>query len=243
MSAHADGAPTHAPPRITEQAAQHAAVGEALLYAEQLLQRDATTKVTISVASSTTLHHLTTNHSPDGARPGKAGAAAHTAAANSDELPTTRKQQQLSLRQRLDSHKRPREQGAGLGTATGQAENDGDPGTGVDGSSMRRQRRENEPRGEKRGRDTSAPPKKHPPTVGPAHQSLNLRNRKKIAVLHSKYPGRLRLRAPPEATPAALLRQATVAARMRDVRVLTSATGREKSVHQWTELHTWDPGD
>ena len=59
--------------------------------------------------------------------------------------------------------------------------------------------------------------------------------------VQNKYPGRLRLRAPPEATPAALLRQATSAARINDARVVTSASGREKS--QWMELRSWDPGD
>ena len=71
----------------------------------------------------------------------------------------------------------------------------------------------------------------------------NLRNREKIAALHRTYPGRLHLRAPPEATPVALLRQATSAARINDARVLTTASGREKSIHQWEELRMFDPGD
>ena len=49
------------------------------------------------------------------------------------------------------------------------------------------------------------------------------------------------VRAPLEATPVTLLRQATSAACMNDARVLTAASGREKSIHQWTELHTFDP--
>ena len=61
VSAHAGSAPAHAPPRVTEQAAQQAAVQEALLYAEQLLQNEAATKVTISVAS-TEQHHATPPH-------------------------------------------------------------------------------------------------------------------------------------------------------------------------------------
>ena len=51
---------------------------------------------------------------------------------------------------------------------------------------------------------------------------------------HRSRPGDLR--APPEATPVALLRQATSAARINDARVLTAASGREKSIHQWKEL-------
>ena len=54
---------------------------------------------------------------------------------------------------------------------------------------------------------------------------------------------RLQLRTPPEATPIALLRQATSAARINDARVLTTASGREKSIHQWEELRMFDPGD
>ena len=46
-----------------------------------------------------------------------------------------------------------------------------------------------------------------------------------------------------EATPVALLRQATSAARINDARVLTTASGREKSIHQWEELRMFDPGD
>ena len=43
--------------------------------------------------------------------------------------------------------------------------------------------------------------------------------------------------------PVALLRQATSAARINDARVLTAASGREKSIHQWKELRTFDPGE
>ena len=240
VSAHADGAPAHAPPRVTEQAAQHAAVGEALLYAEQLLQQDTTTRVTVSVASSTTLHHLTTNGGSGGARPGAAGAAPSQAATSGGTLPVTKKQQQLSLRQRMDSHKRPRGgQDEGLDTATDQAESGGGPTAETSGPSAKRQRRESEPRGTKRGRETSTPRK----TDGPAHQLQSSKNREKLRALQNTYPGRLRLRAPPEATPTALLRQATSAARMNDARVVTSASGREKSIHQWMELRSWDPGD
>ena len=53
----------------------------------------------------------------------------------------------------------------------------------------------------------------------------------------------LQLRAPPQATPVALLRQATSVARINDARVLTTASGREKSIHQWEELRMFDPGD
>ena len=141
---------------------------------------------------------------------------------------------------RLDSHKRPRGgQDGSLDTTTNQAENDGGPTAEASGPSAQRQRRENEPRGTKRGRETPTPQK----TDGPAHQLQSSRNREKFRALQTKYPGRLRLRAPPEATPTALLRQATSAARINDARVVTSASGREKSIHQWMELRSWDPGD
>ena len=44
-------------------------------------------------------------------------------------------------------------------------------------------------------------------------------------------------------TPVALLRQAISAARINDARVLTTASGRETSIHQWEELRMFDPGD
>ena len=117
----------------------------------------------------------------------------------------------------------------------------GGPEAEEDGPSAQRQRQDQRPRGAKRGRDEPTTTAKH----GPAYQSQNLRNRQKLAALRSKYPARVHLQTPPEATTAALLRQARSAARLEDgdVRVSTLATSQEVSVHQWAEIRTWDPGD
>ena len=133
------------------------------------------------------------------------------------------------------------EHGEGQATANGQATGDGGPEAEEDGPSAQRQRGDQGPRGAKRGRDEPTTTAKH----GPAYQSQNLRNRQKLAALRSKYPARVHLQTPPEATTAALLRQARSAARLEDgdVRVSTLATSQEVSVHQWAEIRTWDPGD
>ena len=152
----------------------------------------------------------------------------------------------MFMRQLLDISKIKRlraEQDASQDATAGRATSDGGPSAEASEPPAQHQRREEEQRGEKRSRETSTPPTKTWTKSGSAHDSQNLRNREMIAALHRTYPGRLHLRAPPEATPVALLRQATSAARINDARVLTSASGREKSIHQWEELRMFDPGD
>ena len=248
VSTHATSAPAHAPTRITEQVAQHAAVGEALAYAEQLLAANPSRQVTIMVASSTTLHHLTADVSTGGARQDASGAGASHAATNGSAQPGASAPQHMTGRQRLDmekrNSKRPRRGRDGsLAAASGQAASDDEPDSEEDGPSAQRQRVDQRSRGAKRGREepSVATTTKH----GPAYQSQSLRNREKLAALRSKYPARVQIQTPPEAITSALLRQARSAARLEDgnTRVSTPATSREVSVHQWTQIRTWDPGD
>ena len=58
MATHGAGAPAHAPRAHTDQAAQQAALGAALTYAAQLVERWTSKTVTITVDNATTLTNV-----------------------------------------------------------------------------------------------------------------------------------------------------------------------------------------
>ena len=58
MATHGAGAPAHAPRAHTDQAAQQAALGAALTYAAQLVERWTSRTVTITVDNATTLKNV-----------------------------------------------------------------------------------------------------------------------------------------------------------------------------------------
>ena len=71
-----------------------------------------------------------------------------------------------------------------------------------------------------------------------------LKNKRNLAELHRRFPGRLTVRAPAGATPLYLLSAAVGASRLKDLHVrVTTRRQRERSVSTWDELRTWDPGD
>ena len=83
-----------------------------------------------------------------------------------------------------------------------------------------------------------------PVTKGPQYQKTAFINAQKLATLRRKYPNKIHLRAPTEATLLELHVQAANAARIADLDAhITTATGQEKAVPQWDEHTIWDPGD
>ena len=81
----------------------------------------------------------------------------------------------------------------------------------------------------------------------PGHTELNITNKRQIEVLNRRYPGRLELRAPQEATLITLRMQAQTAARYEDVLAHVTLTGTggkgSRQVPLWDQTRIWDPGD
>ena len=111
VATHGAGAPAHAPSAHTDQAAQQAALGAALTYAEQLVARWASKTVTITVDNATTLRNMSETRVEGEAASGDQPVAQTAAQAAADRLGAPPARQGPSGSKRRQREDEPRRRG------------------------------------------------------------------------------------------------------------------------------------